>query len=601
VSNELAAPVGAESPRASTLSALAATAVTRRRELKTRIVIAAIGAGILLIAKSGVLALFWFALVAASQWIDLTIWRSFRDPARRNAPSRGEWIALCASCALVTAIYSSFPAMMWFLTGAPGKIFAILWLCGALLHVTLHMHHEPRTFLAAIIPHGLYFFALPLYSLITDAEPGRWGAAAILLAAAMYLGHLVIAFRQHRLVSDSLRREREHAVERQEIAEESNRAKSTFLATMSHEIRTPMNGVLGMAEALEKTPLSPEQAHKLQIIRESGDLLLSILNDILDFSKVEANRIDLERAPFRLAEVARKVENLHGLKAREKGLDFAVTSSEPAEQHRLGDAHRIVQILHNLVGNAVKFTGYGGVFVRIHADPASDLCRIEVADTGIGMSAEQAARIFDPFSQADTTTSRRFGGTGLGLSIASGLASSMGGAISVTSAPGEGSTFILEVPLPRVTPEHTQAANAEELAASTSSISARILAAEDNPVNRSVLGALIAPLGHSVDFAEDGAEAIASFARGAYDLVLMDISMPAMDGVEAMRRLRAVERARGSGRRTPIIAVSAHAMRQQIDEFLSLGFDGYITKPVTSSNLRAEIDRCLAKSRTAAA
>ncbi|MEQ8934876.1 MAG: ATP-binding protein [Amphiplicatus sp.] len=586
----------------SVLSGLAATAETRRRELKTRFAIAVFGATILWGAESLSYAFLWFGSVVVSQLIDMRAWASFRDPARRDEPTRREWIALCASSAQATAIYSGFPVLMWHLWGAPGQIFAMLWLSGALLHVTLHMHHERRTFLAAIIPHALYFLGLPFLALVTNAAPGRTGSAVILLAAFAYLGHLAAAFRQYRVFSEIMRRERELALEMQAVAEEESRSKSTFLATMSHEIRTPMNGVLGMAEALENSDLSDEQAKKLRIIRESGDHLLSILNDILDFSKIEANRFEFEQAPFRLSDIARKVESLHSLKAREKGLEFSV-AAPVADPHRFGDAHRIMQILHNLVGNAVKFTNRGGVHIRIDAGAdGADLCVIEIADTGIGMTPEQTAKIFDPFAQADTTTARRFGGTGLGLSIAEGLARSMGGSIRAVSELGHGSRFIVALPLPLAPADAGSSDTAPRNPVSAARPrSARILAAEDNAVNRAVLHALLAPMGHRIDFAEDGPGAIDAFRRDFYDLVLMDISMPEMDGVEAMNRLRAIEADRGDGVRAPVIAVSAHAMRQQIDDYLAAGFDGYVTKPVTADKLSAEINRVLTKSETQAA
>ncbi len=591
---------------ASALSGLAATAVTRRRELKTRLIVAAIGGAILWFAGGALHTVVWLSLVIASQLADLLIWTPFRDPARDAAPTRAEWILLCAMCVLTTVIYSGFPVMMWFLWGGAGKIFAMLWLCGALLHVTMHMHHEPRTFFSAIIPHAVYFMALPLHALVTGDEPGRWGAAAILLAAVLYAAHLAVAFRQYRTTSDGMRSAHERALERQAAAEVASRAKSTFLANMSHEIRTPMNGVLGMAAALEAADLTPEEAQKLRIIRESGDLLMNILNDILDFSKIEANRIEIEHAPFRLADVARKVESLHSLKAREKGLDFSVECAAGIAAPRVGDSHRIVQVLHNLVGNAIKFTNRGHISVRLRpalGSTVADEVVIEVSDTGIGMTPEQAARIFDPFSQADTTTSRRYGGTGLGLSIAKGLLDAMGGKIEARSELGAGSTFIVTLALPLA-----GADAASELAAVDANGRQKppavgaldILAAEDNFVNRAVLQALLAPAGCVVRFAEDGPQVIDAFRRRRFDLVLMDISMPTMDGVEAMEKIRDIERERGEEKKTPIIAVSAHAMRQQVDHYLSIGFDGYVTKPVTTERLLAEIARVI-KARDAAA
>ncbi|GAB4520104.1 MAG: ATP-binding protein [Amphiplicatus sp.] len=576
-----------------TLSRLQAVAQARAGGAVMRLVIAALGASVLSFATGFTLAGVWFALVVISQVLDSRLWASFRRPERTALASRRELFLLYASCVQTTLIYSMFPALMWFLWGEAGKLFAIIWLSGALLHVTMHMHHEPRIFFAAIAPHTAYFLGLPLHTLITGAPPGRLGGGMVLLAAILYLAHLFTVFRQYGTSSRQMLAAQESARERQAAAEEANRAKSTFLATMSHEIRTPMNGVLGMVEALEATELTSDQAEKLKIIRESGDLLLTILNDILDFSKIEANKVEIETAPFRLSDVARKVENLHSLKAREKGLDFSVVCEIDGETPRLGDAHRIVQVLHNLVVNAIKFTQVGGVSVRIFSAPgASERCVIEVADSGIGMTQEQAARIFEPFSQADTATSRKFGGTGLGLSIVKGLVRSMNGSIRVETAPSAGSTFIVELPLPRAP---AGAAPQEEPSADRSITTERggrrlrILAAEDNAVNRAVLQALLGPAGHSIEFAEDGLKAIEAIKQGEFDLVLMDISMPTMDGEEAMRRIREAEGA--SKQSTPIIAVSAHAMRQQIEHYRRIGFDGYVTKPVTARQLFDEIER----------
>ena len=430
---------------------------------------------------------------------------------------------------------------------------------------------------------------------------GRWGAAAILLAGVMYVGHLAVAFRQYKETSETLRGASERAREKQTAAEEASQAKSVFLANMSHEIRTPMNGVLGMASALEAANLDPDQAKKIKVIKDSGDLLLTVLNDILDFSKIEANRIELEQAPFRLSEVAERVENLHSLKAREKGLDFDLQFTGKTDRIVLGDAHRLVQVLHNLVSNAIKFTEKGRVTVRFIApvDP-EDMSVIEVADTGIGMSQDQAARIFEPFSQADSATTRRFGGTGLGLSIAKGLVDAMGGEIAASSRVGQGSRFIVSVPLAPAGENALSEKREEEIKATAPPRlpqGLEVLAAEDNAVNRAVLQALLAPAGCTVEFAENGGEVIEKFRQRPFDVILMDISMPDMDGVEAMDRIRRIEEQREDGRRIPIIAVSAHAMRQQVERYLSLGFNGYVTKPVNAEKLCTEIARVLSARR----
>ena len=587
--------------QASVLSGLIATAQTRHRQLKTRFIIAAIGAVILGVATSPGLAIAWFTALTVSQVLDNHLWKPFLDSARVQPVSQREWIILCASAVQATIVYSFFPAMLWMLWGAPGKMFAVLWLSGALLHVTMHMHHEKRTFIAAIIPHMAYFFGLPLYALIMGTEPGRFGAAALMLAALMYASHLAVAFKEYQASSAAMRRSREEAQERQSLAEQANAAKSTFLANMSHEIRTPMNGILGMASALEQSDLSAEQRDKLTIIRESGDLLMMVLNDLLDFSKIEASKVEIESAPYRLGEIARKVDSLHGLRAMEKGIDFSVRCDVDCacDAMRLGDGHRILQVMHNLVSNAVKFTESGEVRVKITtADGDKERVVIVVTDTGIGMSEEQAAKVFDPFTQADVTTTRKYGGTGLGLSIAKGLVDAMGGTISLRSAPNAGSTFKVEFPAPIVADSSAfDVAALAPVPVHQQSHRLRILVGEDNAVNQAVLNAFLAQRTHDLRFATDGLDVVSAFKNGEFDLVLMDISMPLLDGPEAMRQIRFLERERGVVSPTPIIAVSAHAMQQDVDDFLASGFDGYVTKPVRAEKLHAEIDRVMAATK----
>ena len=588
-------PIAGSGP-ASVLSGLIATAQTRSRELKTRFVIAGIGAGILWTALEPLLAAAWFAAVTVSQLVDARAWRPFTSDARTAPPTKGEWIALCASAIQASIVYSCFPALLWLMWGAPGKIFAIIWLCGALLHVTMHMHHEKRTFLSAVAPHVMYFLALPIYSFFTDVELGHGGALAILCAQIMYMSHLLRAFRAYEESSATMRQSRELALQRQAVAENANNAKSTFLANMSHEIRTPMNGILGMAAALDDADLTPAQQEKLKIVRDSGDLLMTVLNDLLDFSKIEANKIELEKAPFKFTEIARKVKSLHSFKAEEKGVELRVVFEGDCEAARLGDGHRILQVLHNLVSNAIKFTDSGAVLVRIVAPRSGeDNATIEVKDSGIGMSADQMSRIFDPFTQADVSTTRKFGGTGLGLSIAKGLVGAMGGGIEVRSALGAGSIFTVTLPAPRYEGA-AQGAASDALVADERREALSILAGEDNLVNQAVLKTFLDQRKHRVHFAGDGLEVVSAFKRDSFDLILMDISMPRLDGPEALRQIRFLERELSAGASTPVIAVSAHAMRQQIDEFLDMGFDGYVTKPINAEALHAEIDRVMAQS-----
>lgn len=372
-----------------------------------------------------------------------------------------------------------------------------------------------------------------------------------------------------------------------ERAEAANRAKSQFLANMSHEIRTPLNGVLGMAELLDATLSDPAQRRMVATIRDSGEGLLSVLNDILDLAKVEAGKLVLDRAPFRPAEVARRIAALHGPAAEAAGLRFEVACDD--DSARMGDANRLIQVLHNLVGNAIKFTPEGSVAVRIDAAP-DDRLRLTVRDTGIGMSPDQLARVFDDFEQAEASVSRRFGGTGLGLAIVRRLVDLMGGTVRVESAPGAGTTVAVALPMCRA-PGRPQPERPQGPAAPQRPLA--ILVADDNATNRMILHAMLRRLGHAATLAEDGRIFLDRARAGGFDLHLLDISMPGIDGVTALATLRADP----AMPRVPAIAVTAHAMTHQIDEYFAAGFEGYVAKPFRAEALAGEIARVM---RTAA-
>jgi len=369
-------------------------------------------------------------------------------------------------------------------------------------------------------------------------------------------------------------------------AEAADRAKSQFLANMSHEIRTPMNGVLGLAAALEDSPLDSRQGEMVTAIREAGDSLMMILNDILDLSKIEAGAVELEATPFRMHEVVRGVEAIQGPKARDKGVRFTVTIDESAAGRRVGDPHRLKQILQNLVSNAVKFTAEGKVDLRVCADTDEpDALLIEVEDTGIGMTADQRERIFNDFAQADASTTRKFGGTGLGLAIVKRLVAALDGEIDVESAPGRGSTFRVRVRAPRdESPEKAAPAADPERPAASGPIAARVLAVDDNPTNRMVIGALLQASGVELAFAENGREAVDACREKTFDLVFMDIQMPELDGVAATREIRAREQSEGTAP-TPIVALTANVMDHQRKEYIAAGMDGVVGKPIRKDEL----------------
>jgi PAS domain S-box-containing protein len=370
-------------------------------------------------------------------------------------------------------------------------------------------------------------------------------------------------------------------------AEEASRTKSMFLANMSHEIRTPMNGVLGMAEVLEAALTDPEHKRMIGTIRKSGETLLNILNDILDMSKIEAGKMELEDVPFSPVDLADRVEDLHRLMAEEKGLDFEVLVSTGAETRRRGDPFRVQQILHNLVSNAIKFTDRGEVTVEVSGRPGKPLV-LEVRDSGIGMTAQEIERLHEEFRQADSSVTRRFGGTGLGMAITRTLVHRMGGEIAVKSAPGVGTTVRVTLPLP-VTEAAAEAPRSLPQTAEEGRLDGlRILAADDNGTNRSVLELMLTRCGAQVTTVDDGLQAVNAWAPGKFDAVLLDIAMPVLDGKGALEAIRAMEATSGS-QRVPIIAVTANAMSHQIVEYLMWGFDSCVSKPLTMSDVTKAI------------
>jgi signal transduction histidine kinase/DNA-binding NarL/FixJ family response regulator len=384
-------------------------------------------------------------------------------------------------------------------------------------------------------------------------------------------------------------------------AEAANQAKSTFLATMSHEIRTPMNGVLGMVDVLERQGLSELQRRTVATMRESGQALLHIIDDVLDFSKIEAGRLELESTPFSLSGLVNAALATLRPQVTAKGLTLHAEVDAGSQDALVGDPTRVRQILFNLLSNAIKFTERGGVRVRAGTKALGDgrtRVTLAVTDTGIGLGEEELARLFQPFVQADSSTTRQFGGTGLGLTIVRRLARAMGGDVAVESTPAVGSTFTVTLTLdaaPSDSPLKTllkPAARSPAATAPRSGEGTRALVVDDHPVNREVLMLQLKLLGVAADSAADGVEALAAWAPGRYAAVLADIHMPRMDGHELARRLRATEAERDAAR-TPIVAVTANATKGEEERCLAAGMDAYLVKPVSIERLRATLERWL--------
>ena len=531
----------------------------------------------------------WFIAMILGQVADHYIFL----PYRRDPTNPGSMIYRVFTCVFVflnTALYSGITVYIWRSGDETGRLFAILQACGGLLHVTLYMYQQRALLFSALAAHTCYLFGLPMTMALSA---GPLSLFVFVVGCMLYISHMAIAVANSNRANQALKAATLDA-------EKANAAKTDFLATISHEIRTPMNAVMAAVQLLDRTDPTPEQAAHIKMMSQASEVLMGLLNDVLDLSRIEAGKMSLDPTDLELRPALEALISLWQPQAAAKScqLVFNVAPDVPEILHV--DSLRLRQILFNLLSNAVKFTDKGQISLNVGPSDAVSLddqrgLYFEVVDTGCGISEEVLGRLFGSFEQADAGTTRQHGGSGLGLAISRRLAENMGGGLTVQSRLGEGSTFRLDLPLRRGRAINSLGrelrrtnwrADEDDGGEILSANPLKILLAEDHMVNRHIIEQLLSPLGCDLTMVSDGVQAVAAASTARYDLIMLDMQMPNMDGLAAARAIRDQP---GPNRLSPILAITANALDQHRAEWARLGVEAYITKPLNAELLMATV------------
>ncbi len=532
----------------------------------------------------------WFAAVVVMQLVDRWVCLPVRNYTDREPPSTLK-AALALSMATSAFLFSAIAVHIWINGGVAGKAFAILLPAGAVLAMAVRIGSARRLLVSAWAPHAIYLLGLPLVSSVFTPERDFLEMGMLALGGLLFLTHVLVAVVHIQRTAEALREALREADDHRVRAEQASAAKSDFLATMSHEIRTPMNAVVAAAQLLRRTPLRPDQSEYVDILANAAEVMMGLLNDVLDISKIESGAIVLDSAPIDLRQKVELGAHLWRPRAAQKGVELDYDFGDLPDRI-VSDPLRLQQILFNLLSNAVKFTDEGRIEIRGGRTADGRSIWFEVEDSGCGMDQETASRVFGRFEQASARTARQHGGTGLGLTISRRLAEMLGGSLGVVSEEGKGSTFRLEIPLVAAETQVAAQPVAEKAAAPVEG--AQVLLAEDHAVNQRIVRLILEPLGYQVTVVPDGAQAVEAAAERTLDVILMDMQMPVLDGVEAARRIR---QGCGPNARTPIIALTANALAEHQAKWADVGVHRFTAKPVDMAALIEQVADAVAEGR----